>query len=113
MEQMIEIIRGTTNTFEITVTDGNGSAYALGSNEKIVFGIKRSPSDSALLIVKVAQSAGDGRFRVTVTPGDTDGLPFGRYYYDVGLDDGTNFYNIIPASQFFLRENITSRGCAN
>lgn len=113
MEQIIEIVRGTTNTFEIAVTDGDGSAYALGSNEKIVFGIKRSPSDSALLIVKVAQSAGDGRFRVTVTPGDTDGLPFGRYYYDVGLDDGTNFYNIIPASQFFLRENITSRGCAN
>lgn len=113
MEQIIEIVRGTTNTFEISVTDSDGSAYTLGSNEKIVFGIKRSPSDSALLIVKVAQSAGDGRFRVTVTPGDTDGMSFGRYYYDVGLDDGTNFYNIIPASQFFLRENITSRGCAN
>lgn len=113
MEQMIEIVRGTTNTFEITVTDGNGSAYATGSGERIVFGIKRSPADASLLLVKVAQSAGDGRYRVTLKPEDTQGMPFGRYYYDAGLDDGVNFYNIIPASQFFIRKNITSRGCAN
>lgn len=38
MKQDIEIIRGTTNTFNIEVKDTDGAAYTLASGEKLVFG---------------------------------------------------------------------------
>ena len=111
--QPIEIVRGTTNPFEITVTDSGGGAYNLGSNEKVVFGVKARPTDEALLIVKTAEIQGAGLFKFVLDPEDTEALPFGRYCYDVSLDKGTAFINIIPSSPFTILQNVTFRGCAD
>lgn len=111
MAQTIEIVRGTTNTFQISVLDASGAPYNLGSAEKIVFGLKKEVKDEALLVVKVAEILAEGLFQVTLCPEDTCELDYGHYHYDVGLDDGVNFFNIIQDSPFIIVTNVTFRGC--
>lgn len=109
MAQRIEVVRGTTNTFEISIVDSSGGAYDLGSNEKIMFGIKKKPEDKETIFTKTAEVIGSGLFRVTISPADTEALAFGRYWYDVGLQNGADFYNVIEANPFEILANITSR----
>lgn len=111
MPQRIQIVRGTTNTFEISVVDSAGGAYVLGSNERVVFGVKADPKDRELIITKTAEVKHEGLFQVVLDPEDTADLDFGRYWYDVGLDNGTMFFNIIKPSPFVISENVTFRGC--
>lgn len=112
MQQKIEIVRCTSNTFQLSVTDANGVPYNLGSNEKIVFGVTAKPGTGELLLTKVAEILGEGLFKITLCPEDTEPMPAGRYWYDVALDDGTDFLNIIEPSPFVLEANVTCRGCA-
>lgn len=109
MAQRIEVIRGTTNTFEISIVDSSGGAYSLGSNEKILFGIKKKPEDKETIFTKTAEIIGSGLFRVTLLPDDTENLAFGKYFYDVGLQNGADFFNIIEPNPFKILANITSR----
>lgn len=113
MVQKIEIVRCTTNTFQVEVSDVSGAPYNLGANEKIVLGVKAKATDTELLITKTAEVAGVGVFKIVLCPEDTEPLAAGRYSYDVGLDDGTNFFNIIEPSPFVLVQNVTCRGCAD
>jgi hypothetical protein len=52
MKTDIEIVRGTTNTFDITVTDAFGQLYTLSANETLLFGVKRTPEDIDYIFVK-------------------------------------------------------------
>lgn len=113
MAQTIEIVRGTTNTLQVSVLDANGAAYNLGSNEKIVLGLKAKPEDTELLLVKTAEIIGEGLFKIVLCPEDTAQLAPGRYSYDVGLDNGTDFFNIIEPGPFVIEPNVTCRGCAD
>lgn len=109
----MEIIRGTTTSIEIKLTDADGSPYVLNSNEKVVFGIKKHPNDRNVIFAKVAEGIGDGVFLVTLDPEDTQNLDIGMYYYDAGIDDGENFYNAVKAAIFELNMNVTYRGCTD
>lgn len=114
MAQGIEIVRGTTNTLEINVVDADGVAYTAPSTAKIIFGVKKKASDDAPLFVKVATIAGAaGQYQVTLDPADTEALEFGRYLYDVGLQSGATFHNIIPPAPFEIVANVTKWGCAD
>lgn len=109
MAQRIEVVRGTTNTFQISITDSGGGAYNLGSGEKVVFGVKRKPTDTDCLIEKTAEILGAGLFQVVISPTDTEELSFGKYWYDVGLQKGEDFFNVIEPNPFEIMPNITSR----
>lgn len=109
MAQRIEVVRGTTNTFEISIVDSGGGAYDLGSNEKIMFGIKKKPEDKETIFTITAEIIGSGLFSVKISPSHTENLPFGKYWYDVGLQNGEDFYNVIEANPFEVVPNITSR----
>lgn len=109
MAQRIEVVRGTTNTLEISVVDSSGSAYTLGANEKIVFGIKKKPEDKETIFTKTAEVIGSGLFQIKISPADTEALKFGTYFYDVSSQNGEDFYNIIEKNPFEILPNITSR----
>lgn len=109
MAQRIEVVRGTTNTFEISIVDSGGAAYNLGTNEKIMFGIKKKPEDKETIFTVTAEIMSSGFFKVKISPSHTENLPFGKYWYDVGLQNGEDFYNIIEANPFKIVPNITSR----
>lgn len=111
MLNRIEIVRGTSNTFQIEVVDANGTAYNLASNEKIIFGVKAKAEDTELVFSKTAEAVADGVYSVKLVPEDTQELSCGKYSYDVGLQKGTDYFNIIEPTAFVITPNVTFRGC--
>ena len=111
MKQPLSIIRGTTQTISIAVMNEDGSAYTLADGETLRFGVKRKPEDDdSLCLVKkslTSDNLDNGLYILTLLPSDTKDLPFGNYYYDVGLQSGNNYYNVIECSDFIIAYNIT------
>lgn len=109
---MINIIRGTTNDFSLSIEDENGEQYTLKDGEKIIFGVKSNAENSDYDIVKTLTSADmvDNAYTIKLTPTDTAELAFGRYYFDIGLQtaDG-NYYMVIPCSEFYIKKAVTSK----
>jgi RPA family protein len=114
MVNKVKIVRGTTNVLNITVNDETGAVYVLGAGEKIVFGVKCDHDDAEFTLLKTANFVADeGVYAVTLTPEDTDCLTCGDYVYDVALQSGANFFNVIEPSPFIIEPNVTTRGCAD
>lgn len=111
MVQAIEIVRGTTLPMILEITDANGSLYKLGTGERVLFGVKKNPKDESTIFTleAVAQST-TGQYSITVYPENTQELEPGRYWYDVGLESGGDYFNIIEPSGFTILPNITSKG---
>lgn len=112
MGKNVEIIRGTSNQFDITISDVKQNLYILSSDEKILFGVKRKPTDAEYVFLKtvLASDGTDGVYPVMIDPADTEGLAFGKYWYDAGLESGEDYHNIIEPSVFEIKPNITKRG---
>ena len=111
MRQPVAMIRGTTHILNISLSDSSEGSYFLSEGEILRFGVKKHPNDKVYLIEKELTSANyeDGVYVLILYASDTETLPFGRYYYDVGLQSGATYYNVIECSEFDIRYNITSR----
>lgn len=108
-KQAISVIRGTTNTFTVYVADENGDPYTLAAGEVLRFGVKAVPGEAEYILTKIMTSAdaeGDG-YVFTILPSDTAELGFGSYWYDIGLQSGNNYFNVVPASGFNILYNVT------
>ena len=111
MINKIKIVRGTTNIFNITINDESGAVYELTGSDKIVFGVKRDPEDTEFVLLKTADFVeSNGVYSVTLTPEDTINLKCVNYSYDVSLQSGANFFNVIEPSPFVIIPNITAPG---
>lgn len=110
MRQGIEIVRGTSNKFQLTITDMSSNLYELGEDEAIVFGVKEKLDDEEYVVLKIITSGEDGVFEVCLCPEDTAEVEPGKYFYDVGLQSGDEFYNVIPADTFLVLPNVTKCG---
>ena len=117
MAETLEIVRGSSETLELSVVGPDYNPYNLGSNEKIILAVKAKPTkDAPLILVKTAEIVGAGMFKFKFTPEDTLPLEYGRYYYDVNLDNGVDFFPIIKAEEagrFVVALNCGHRGCAD
>lgn len=108
--QTITIVRGTTLPLTVQIADADGNAYTLSAGETLRFGVKTGPMATEYLFSKDITSAaydGDGGYSFTIDPADTEALDFGSYWYDMGLQNGSAYYNVIPASAFNVAYNIT------
>jgi len=103
----IKLIKGTTCSFEINVTDANGDHYELQEGEIIRFGVKRNFNSTECLILKEITNAVEGKYIVNFVPADTANLEAGKYFYDVGLQSGTDYYNVIPVDVFLIENCVT------
>lgn len=110
MGKNLEIIRGTSNRFDITISDIKDNMYVLSAGEKILFGVKRKPTDTECVFLKTVTTGTDGVYPVEIDPVDTENLAPGKYFYDVGLQAGDEFWNVIEPSVFEIKPNITQRG---
>lgn len=110
MKQDIYIIRGTSNKFSVSVTDATGAPYVLAEGEKLIFGLKQKPTDDVCVLEKPLTGGADGVYTFELTPTDTANLACTRYLYDVGLQSGDKFFNIIEPSTFDVRPNVTKWG---
>lgn len=111
MIKPLEIVRGTTNTFGITVTDSEGNAMTLSSGQVLVFGLKRKPyNEERALVKKITHTIGAGEYYLELEPEDTAELDPGPYLYDVSLQSGDAFYSVIEPSPFLIKPNVTQIG---
>lgn len=109
-KQPITIVRGTTLPLSVSITDANGDAYTLSAGETLRFGVKNTPADTEYIFSKemtANDDDGDGNYCFAINPADTIELGFGVYWYDIGLQNGAAYYNVIPASEFNVAYNIT------
>lgn len=107
----LTIVRGTTNIFGISVTGEDGNPYILDSGQALVFGLKEDEYSDARLFVKRITNVVNGEYYLELTPADTAALEPGRYFYDIGLQNGsTVFFNVVPCSEFHIIPNITKLG---
>lgn len=106
------IVRGTTNAFALTITNKDtGAPYTLETGQVLVFGLKLGKTDEARVLVKKITHTVNGEYYLELEPADTAKLEPGRYYYDIGLQHGDYvFYNVIEASPFVIKPNITKLG---
>lgn len=105
----IKVIRGTTKTLRVRITDAAGAPYILQDGDIVRFGVKRSADSSKYLIEKEVTGAADGAVIIILSPEDTAALDHGQYKYDVGLQSGENYFNVIPYSAFVILPNITAK----
>lgn len=107
----ITIQRGTTKPICIVIYNNDGTLYSLANGDKIIFGVKRSLSDTSYLVKKTAAAGdknGDG-YLITLNPSDTQNL-LGEYLYEAALQtaDG-EYYIIIKYSDFTVTNTITQK----
>lgn len=111
MVQKVEIVRGTTNVIQITVTDGYGNLRTLSSGEAILFGVKEKLTDENYIFVRAATAQDLGLYAVELAKEDTAERKLETYWYDVGLQSGDDYFNIIETSPFVITANVTKWGC--
>lgn len=111
MVEEMSIVRGTTNFFSVTVTDEDGNEYTPEESQVLVFGLKRNKLDENRVLVKKITLGTGSRHYLELSPDDTSGLEPGLYYYDISMQQGQNiFYNIVEASPFLIKPNVTKLG---
>lgn len=113
--QPLFMVRGTTQPINVVITTDVGDSRPLADGEILRFGLKKKPTDAECLVMKELSSTdaiGTERneFVFVLNPTDTQNLDFGCYYYDVGLQNGVEYFNVIPCSEFHIGHNITSVG---
>ena len=108
--QAIRIVRGTTMSINVTIKDESGNVITLGEGEVLRFAVKKEANDTTYVIppkdIDSTAQVGDG-YVFMLEPSDTATLPFGRYYYDIGLQSGTDYYMVVDCSWFDVASNIT------
>lgn len=109
--QPLEIIRGTTNTFEIYLTDATGTAYTMRPEEQLIFGVKQSYCDTEYKLTKVITPSDyeSGKYAFTIMPSDSENLLATDYFYDIGLQSDDNYYMVVECNRFSIHPNITHR----
>lgn len=110
--QPLFVIRGTTEPINVILETDLGDSRPLVDGEVLRFGVKKKPTDEECLIQKEltkADAVGNlsNEFIFMLSPADTQDLDFGCYYYDVGLQNGAEYFNVIPCSEFHIGHNIT------
>lgn len=110
--QDISIVRGTSNVFGLAITNPDGSPFMLEAGQVLVFAVKKRPTDTErLLVKKVIHSVDEGTYYLELFPSDTLSFEAGKYFYDVGLQQGGSvFFNVIEASVFDVKPNISQLG---
>lgn len=112
MRQDISVVRGTNNVFGLVVTNADGSPFKIADNQVLVFGVKKDCNNAkCILLKKILHTVEEGTYYLEIVPSDTCELDTGRYFYDVGLQEGENtYFSVIETSVFEIKPNVTELG---
>lgn len=106
----LNIIKGTTIAFYVTIRNEDGTEYVLQSGDKLIFGIKQNPENSDYDVCKIVTEASGNGYLIELEPADTADLQPGHYYFDIGLQTATGaYYMVIPCSQCLIMPAVTAK----
>lgn len=99
----INLTRGDTARLTVDITDSEGRAYEVKEDDILTLTVKKNYEDTEPLIQK--KVTGSNLFHIE--PGETKGLAFGKYMYDVQLTtaDGDN-YTVVADSVFNITREV-------
>lgn len=109
----IKIVRGTTKVLRITIKQANGSPYIMTEGEILRLGVTDNDKGGCSIFTKeVGYDAIDNNsYIITLKPGDTSNLDCDtKYYYDIGLQSGEDYFPIIEFSPFNVLPNASRIG---
>ena len=110
-----EFIRGADYTFEVTVTNSDGTAFDLTSCTVFVtFNTSSTPAvdstDSTAALKASANNGGStGVIDIPITSTATAALAEGTYYYDIKLKDANGKMTPLGKNKVKVVDNITTR----
>lgn len=104
------MVRGTSQTIEVSIVDSDGNPINVAASDMVVFGVKPRSDTSEYSIRKTIKGSDitNKKAVFNIGPTDTIALDTGRYFYDIGLKSGSSFTMLVPFSEFELLPNITS-----
>lgn len=108
----LEITRGTTMSFILTIQNDDGTLYRLKSGEKLIFGVKLDPERGDYLIKKIIteENIQDQGYLISLKPEDTQNMDFKDYRYDIGLQtNDDDYYMLVPCSPFVVNKAVTAK----
>ena len=107
----LSVTRGRSMIFSFDASSEDESEqFVFTTGDILRFGIKKRYLDSNCLIVKTAQiSEPSNTVSFYLSPDDTIDLAIGDYYYDIGLERGTEYYDVIKYNPFTILPNITKK----
>lgn len=99
----IELTRGDTAVFELTLTDADGVEYTLHPGDIIVFSLKASTASNRYLFQKEFIEN-----TMKIDPSDTSLLSCGTYTYDIQLTNREgDVFTVVEPSRFTIKEEVT------
>ncbi len=111
MNNEIRMPRGTSASFAVKIYDSDGKPYEHNNSDVVRMGVKPDENAADYSVQKTGvYNIDNDCYIFNFTPEDTAGLPFDRYWYDIGLqtEDG-NYYMIVEASYFYIDIAITAK----
>lgn len=101
-DNTIHLTRGDTARISLAITASDGTAYDY-SADTVLFTVKANTLTSDEIIQKTVT---DGV--INLTTGDTNGLAYQTYVYDVQLATaGGDICTVIPPSKFIIEQEVT------
>lgn len=99
----IYLTRGDIASFTLDIVDDTRAKYEITDDDQILFTVKRSTSDTAVILQKAVVDK-----TITIKPAETADLPYGTYYYDVQLSRPDGFVaTVITPTHFTICEEVT------
>ena len=109
----LSIAQGNDFFAEIELVDENGKPYIIAGGDKIIFGVKAKPENSAKFIFKKELTSADeinGKYPFTFDAESMD-ISAGRYYYGVSVKtkDG-KLLCAVSSREFNIDKAIVRKG---
>ncbi len=104
----IKMIRGDTEGIIVSVKTKDGEDKPLTEGDTIYFTVKKSIYTDEILLQKVITTFDDGKAHINISPGDTKGLRYGTYVYDIQMNSSAGAVKtIVPPSVFEVCGEVT------
>lgn len=106
------IYRGRNFSITIKLTDkATGQPFTLETGDVLRIGFKSNPKNSSFLLSGTLEAAesSPGEFYKIFTADQTESLVGDLVYWDVGLEREDDYYTIISATPWEVREPVTRK----
>lgn len=105
--QTLSLNRGTTAKFKAQRLDAEGNPILTQAEELYFVVKKRWTDETPAILIDLSKMTFDaeGNYHFTITPEDTENLPYGRYVWDFTSVEDNDAYRAKPAHGYLVIGN--------
>ena len=101
-KQNIQLTRGDTGFFTISLVNSNGEAYTPQAGDTLRFAMSKSYGGDTLILKTIPTDT----LTLEIEPTDTSTLNFGKYVYDIEFIDAAGHVSTIIMGQFEVTKEV-------